>query len=173
MGGSLSTMGLSGCLRRAGGVVRGIRETFSDEGGTSSPEINPSDENEPVTGSADETDDYINTAYRNINTDLEIDPGSVYYWEFTHLDSTNDSNHTLEYDVIVRSGPNVNVIFMDLDELDLFLNYENIRYYEDKSILDSTHAVIETEIRSQAYAFVIENTSSIEQTTVNVDLVIR
>jgi len=172
-GSSLGAVGLSGCLRRAGGVVRGIRETFYDEEGTPRTEGNPSDENEPETIPLSETNDNNNIPSVTINTDIEIDPGSVYYWEFTNLDSTNKSSYTLEYDVIVRSGQKVNAVFMDHNELDIFLNYDNIRYYEDKSRLESTHAVVNTEIRPQDYAFVVENTSMLEETTANVNLEIR
>jgi len=168
-GGVVGAVALSGCVRRAAVVARGIREVFNDKEGDGS-EPNSPDGVEPDTVDRTVSDSAADIPAGLINTDIQIEPGSVHYWEFTDLDSTDNSTYTLEYDVIVRSGPKVNIYFMDHDELGSYLNYENFRYYDEKSTQNSINAEIDTEIRTQDYAFAVENTSAEETTDVHVEL---
>ena len=170
-------VGLSGCLNRGSVAVRGLREVFSEEDTEeevsvtdSLPSYNESTEGIDGNQSAPESLTEIVRRQYAIETEREIREGSYIYWEIEELEEPDEGSLTLEYEVLVRSGPKVNVIFMDREELTPYLNNERHFYYEDISEIETVWANESAEISAQEYAFVLENTSNQSEAKVDVSL---
>lgn len=201
--GAVSLLGLSGCLKAsfARAIFRGTREVISgDESDKDNSQATSDNENTRTDGidnvnnqdnngggedsqdneidgigNQENIDDIGEFTYSHfkVNREVEIEPGGVIYWEIDDLDTSIDQTITLEYNIIVRSGPDINIIFMDDEELEPYLNYENIAYYKGASSRNTKFAVEETEIEPQAYAFVLENPNTTQKANVDVDIKIQ
>lgn len=79
--------------------------------------------------------------------------------EYQYYEFTAEGTVTLEYDAIVRTGPAIDIILTTQSELTNYENEEAFRYNESGSSLDTENATESTDLDSDDWALILDNTN--------------
>ena len=160
------TVTLSGCSKAGKGIraiTRGIRSQQE--------RTDDSDENETPTPGYDGTDVTDDGVPDDLDTPERL-TGPLYQYDGTlsvggnnyrgwrlPVDSPPHATEslTLEYEVVVRSGPAVDVLVLDLEEYEHYRAGDNYLYYRSDSELEAIHATATVNLEPADYAFVVDN----------------
>lgn len=162
-------MTLSGCSKAGRGVrtiargLRGAREsaTSDDDGDENESDIDVDgyrgiDEINATDSTVDET--LTLTLYQYDGT-RSVGAYDYLGWRFP-IDPPRVTSEmlTLEYEVVVRSGPAIDVLVLDLEEYEHYRAGNNFLYNRPESELETKHATASVTLEPADYAFVIDNT---------------
>jgi hypothetical protein len=89
-----------------------------------------------------------------ISDTVEVNEDEYRYWELT-IDSGGSVNH----DLIVRNGPNIDFIVFEPSEFEHYEDGDTARYLSDQSKMDMTNYQGSAQYPEGEYRVVIDNTS--------------
>ena len=93
-----------------------------------------------------------------IHEDLNIDPTWEHHWEISYYEQDPDSAAVLFiYDVFVRTGPPIDILFMTSYEFDYFIEGDRWRSIDDYSEFDTLSKEAECTVKPGSYHFVINH----------------
>lgn len=109
-------------------------------------------------GVPDSEDEYPNDANRS-SGDTKSGTGQIGedQWLTWNLDFTEQTH--LEYEMLVRDGPSVDVFLFDENEYEYYSNQERAKYYSALSDLDTIQPEGRGWLESGDYVLVIDNTN--------------
>lgn len=171
---------LSGCLRGSvvRGVARGISRALSDESDTERTTPTPTAHNEDVSYDWDDEEsdhlhvDNIGPLY-SIGTEVDIEPGSYYYWELELSNESIADYVEFEYEAIVRIGPNINILLLDSSEFAPYRLGQSFLYYEEISSVDTGWETGSTGLELRDYIFLLENQNRRSSSYVDIDFTVE
>jgi hypothetical protein len=144
-------MTLAGC---SGGGDTDSGQGDADRAETVEADTEPDADNDGV---PDSDDDYPNDPERSAgktsrgNLDVAEDEWSSWTFEFS------EPTH-IEYEMVVRDGPSVDVILFGDREYEYFENQDRAKYYSGLSDLDTTRGLASGWVEAGDYVLVVDNT---------------
>lgn len=163
-------MTLSGCSKAGRGIrtitrgLRGAQESeTSDDGDENETDVDV-DGYRGIDGIND-TDNTVNdtltlSLYQYDNT-RSIGAYDYLGWRFpVDPPRVTSETLTLEYEVVVRSGPAIDVLVLDLEEYEHYRAGNNFLYNRPESKLETKHATASVTLEPADYAFVVDNTTA-------------
>lgn len=144
----------TGCLSSGGGVGDQVNDGGGG-GGVDERDTPPDADNDGVPDSAD---DYPNDPDRTVGETnrgaIDVAEDEWYRWSFDYSEETH-----IEYEILVRDGPVVDVILFDENEYTYYENGDRAKYYSGLSDLNTTNAMASGWVGAGSYRLVVDNTN--------------
>ncbi|MFC6769653.1 hypothetical protein [Natrinema soli] len=145
---AISLSGVAGCLSS---------DEADDSNGTdeTNGSSNSDTDNDDILDASDDYPRDPDLSQRETKSDTrKIEEDEWIYYEFGF-----DSTGFIEYDFIVREGPEIDVMFLDESEYNYFSNDDRFSYKPELSALESAGKTVSSKVTEGSYRLILDNSN--------------